>query len=271
MDPVAIAAECLRKDRSLLTAPERIKNGLTNESWLVRAEDTAVVVRLSNHATEALQIDRLSEAKVLALVADAGIGAPVLLCAPERHLLVTRFMPGRTWSVRDARLQGNIERVASMLRTLHALPVPKGVQTVDLRKIIHGYVNTLMARGLSARIATPETRERARQLIAQLADDAQACLCHNDVHHLNVIDDGRLWLVDWEYAGIGDPYFDLASVCCYHAFSDDSRRALLRAYLGQDETGALERLHRMCWVFNYIRDLWFAVREMEDEFVDRRP
>ncbi len=261
MDPIAIAAECLRKDRRLLSA-ERIKNGLTNESWLVRADDAAVVVRLSNHATEALQIDRQSEAAILSIVADVDIGAPVLLCAPERNLLVTRFVPGKTWSVRDARSQENAERIAGVLRVLHALPVPPTVQVIDLRQIVRGYWNTLMARGLSASAGSPEVRERARQLIAQLADDAQSCLCHNDVHHLNVIDDGRLRLIDWEYAGVGDPYFDLASVCCYHTLSDDSRRALLRAYWGYDSTASFDRLQRMCWVFNYIRDLWFAVREM---------
>jgi thiamine kinase len=262
MDPIAIAAECLRKDRRLLTNAARIKNGLTNESWLVHADDGAVVVRLGNRETKALQIDRDSEASILAAVAAAGIGAPVIYCAPERHLLVTRHVAGKTWSTRDARSPENIERTAKLLRALHALPIPKGVQVVDLRQIVSDYWNTLMARGLSASAGTPEIRERARQLIAELAEDAQTRLCHNDVHHLNLVDDGRLWLIDWEYAGQGDPYFDLASFCCYHTLSNSARRELLRTYLGQDSNAAVERLQRMCWVFNYIRDLWFAVREM---------
>jgi thiamine kinase len=176
---------------------------------------------------------------------------------------VTRYIPGRTWNPRDARSEENLARIAEVLRALHALPVPEQVQATDLRKIVCDYWATLMARGLSAQVGTPEVRERARQLVAQLEEDATLRLCHNDVHHLNLIDDGRLWLVDWEYAGIGDTYFDLASVCCYHALGDDLRRALLRAYLGYDSTAAFDRLQRTCWVFNYIRDLWFAVREMQ--------
>jgi len=270
MDPIAIAAECLCKDSSLLSA-ERIKSGLTNESWLVRADDDAIVVRFSNRATDALQIDRHSEATVLSIVAVANIGAPVILCAPERHLLVTQFIPGRTWGARDARSDENLKRVATVLRNLHALPVPQNVQVIDLRKIVCGYWRTLLERGLGAQVGTPEVRERARQLVESLAEDATARLCHNDVHHLNLIDgpvdssndSRRLWMIDWEYAGIGDPYFDLASVCCYHALSDESRHTLLIAYMGKDDPQALERLRRMCWVFNYIRDLWFAVREME--------
>ena len=264
IDPAAIAADVLRADRNAIAPPQRLKHGLTNESWLVTAGDAAVVVRLSNRQSDALQIDRDSEALVLRAVADAGIGAPVLCCDPERRLLVTQHLPGRTWSIRDARVPENVERLMRLLHALHALPPPSGVQRVDLRQVVTGYWNTLMSRGLSARVGSPKVRERAREFIATLDADADACLCHNDVHHLNVIDShGRLRLVDWEYAGVGDPYFDLAGVCCYHAFSDASRRELLNAYLGHHSTAAFDRLQRMCWVFNYIRDLWFAVREME--------
>jgi thiamine kinase len=259
---LSIAVECLGVASTSIAAPEQIKNGLTNDSWLVRAGETAVVVRLSNRETTALQIDRVSEAAILTAVANADIGAPVLLCDPQRHVLVTRYLPGRTWSARDGRRPDNLERVASLLRRLHALPIPEQAQYVDLWKIVRSYWDTLMVRGLSARTGSSEVRERVRHCIAQLFADAQFCLCHNDVHHLNVIDQERLWLIDWEYAGVGDPYFDLASVCCYHALGDDARRALLRAYWGYDSTAAFDRLQRMCWVFNYIRDLWFAVREM---------
>jgi thiamine kinase len=262
-----IAAECLGVAPASIAAPVQIKNGLTNESWLVRSDAAAVVVRLSNRETAALQIDRNSEAAILAVVATADIGAPVLLCDPQRHVLVTRYLPGRVWTARDARQAQNLERIAFLLRTLHALPLPDQAQYVDLWKIVRSYWDTLMARGLSARTGSSEVRERARQLITQLSADAQLCLCHNDVHHLNVIDSAadqeRLWLIDWEYAGVGDPYFDLASVCCYHALSDAARRELLLAYLGYFSVASFDRLQRMCWVFNYIRDLWFAVREME--------
>ena len=263
VDPLDIAAQCLRADRAELAPPERIKSGLTNESWLVRGGPTAVVVRLSNREAAALQIDRQSEASILSIVADAGIGAPVVFCSPEQHVLVTQFIAGRVWTARDARAPENIERIAALLRRLHALPIPAEARYVDLWKIVHGYWNTLLARGLSTRAGSPTVRERARQYIGELASDAHLCLCHNDPHHLNVIDNNRLWLIDWEYAGLSDPYFDLAGICCYHALSDAARRALLRAYFGYEERTALERLQRMCWVFNYIRDLWFAVREME--------
>jgi thiamine kinase len=120
-----------------------------------------------------------------------------------------------------------------------------------------------MEKGAAAQAGTTHQRERATSIAAAAMRDSRLCLCHNDVHHLNVVDDGRLWLIDWEYAGIGDPYFDLASVCSYHGFGEELRVALLRAYLGVVPTAALERLQQMCWLFDYIRDLWFSVRETQ--------
>jgi len=263
MNPTDIAAETLSKRRDEFAPPQKISGGLTNDSWLVRADDTAIVVRLGNHNTAALQIDRQSEAAVLNVVARAGIGPPVLVCAPDRHLLITQHLSGRTWTARDARIKDNVTRIALRLKELHALPLPQGVQRIDLRAIVTGYWNTLLARAQAARAGSVRTRSRALRMIEDLQSDATECLCHNDVHHLNVIDDGKLWLVDWEYAGIGDPYFDLASVCCYHAYSDGQRQQFLSDYLGQHRPAALDRLHRTCWVFNYIRELWFAAREME--------
>ncbi|MES1196954.1 MAG: phosphotransferase, partial [Steroidobacter sp.] len=74
-------------------------------------------------------------------------------------------------------------------------------------------------------------------------------------------DDGnRLWLLDWEYAVIGDPCFDLASVCCYHDFNQQQRMSLLSQYLQLFNQEHISRLNRMCWLFDYIKELWFAAR-----------
>ena len=262
MDLIEIVKRALGEDCVLLDEPQRILGGLTNENWLVRTTDKTVVIRIGNPHSADLQIDRQSEIAVLAATAREGLSAQLLFALPEQHVIVTEHLPGRVWGPRDARQPDNIERLALLLRRLHSLPPPVGAQTVNLRAVVCGYWNTLMARGLSARAGSAELRDRVRNLVTALASDAQVCLCHNDIHHLNVIDDGELRLVDWEYSGIGDPHFDLASVCCYHAFSDTARASLLRAYLGTDNRAALERLHRMCWLFDYIRELWFAVREM---------
>jgi len=93
-----------------------------------------------------------------------------------------------------------------------------------------------------------------------LSKGSTACLCHNDVHHLNVVGGENLRLIDWEYAGVGEPLFDLASACVYHRYGRSQRERLLSTYGAPSDTISWQRLELACWLFDYIRDLWMAVR-----------
>jgi len=240
---------------------ERIKHGLTNESWLVHSDAGAVVVRLSNTEEVSLQINRVSEALILETVARAGIGPEVIRCDPARHLLVTRYA-GETWSEADALEPSNIERVARLLHKLHSVPPPQSIQRVDLVAVVDGYLQTLDEHGIHGPAGTPAQQTRARESAATLQQDSDPCLCHNDVHSLNIVDDGELRLIDWEYAGLGERLFDLASICVYHRYDQRQRELLLAAYVGQSQMGSEPRLELACWLFDYVRELWTAVREL---------
>jgi thiamine kinase len=259
MQPEHIAALVLDVPFADVVASERIKHGLTNESWLVRTARDAVVVRISNTAEHDLQIDRRSEAAILAAVAAADLGAPVLLCDPARHVLVTRYL-GHHWTLEATLEPANIERLARTLQRLHALAAPAGVRTVDLRVTIDGYMRTLDERGGYTSLRTEHLRARAREAATSLHAGSVACLCHNDVHYLNVVDDGQLRLIDWEYGGVGEPLFDLASACVYHEYDAAQRERLLDTYLTARDAATEQRLEIACWLFEYVRDLWTAVR-----------
>jgi thiamine kinase-like enzyme len=154
-----------------------------------------------------------------------------------------------------------VQNVAELLRRLHALEVPTSVQTVNLLSVLEGYWMTLDAHQSFCEVGV---RAQARAYALESTQVSERCLCHHDVHHLNLMSDGRrLWLLDWEYAGIGDPLFDLASVCCYHEYDERLREQLLQSYRGSVVQSELQRLERMCWLFNYIKTLWIQVREFQ--------
>lgn len=259
--PAGFATEALGTGVDAVNYVEPIKHGLTNRSSIVYTGLDVVIVRISEADERQLRIDRSSEALTLDAVAAAGIGPPVLLCDPRRRVLVTRYL-GPTWSIEQARGDTEIVRLAQLLRRLHDLAAPAGVARVDLAATVNGYLRTLDERGASSGLTVRSVRECATAMAQQLARDALVRLCHNDVHHLNIVDSGDgLRLLDWEYAGTGDPFFDLASACVYHRYDRAQRERLLRAYLPAGAAGAWHRLELACWLFDYIRDLWMAVRE----------
>jgi thiamine kinase len=258
--PAQVVAVALDLGTGQIRDIEPIKHGLTNRSWLVSTDGDRFVVRISDvGAAEELQIDRDSEAIVLQHVARAGIGPQILRCDPAGGILVTRYL-GATWTEQDAHTDDNINRIAGLLHRLHALDVPAGVRAVDLASTVHGYVQTLEARGMHSGLVTPALRGCADETAAELRKGSTPCLCHNDVHHLNIVGSDPIRLIDWEYAGVGEPLFDLASLCVYHRYSKPERERLLAAYGAPSDAINWQRLELACWLFDYIRDLWMAVR-----------
>lgn len=258
--PAQVVAVALDLGTGQIRDIEPIKHGLTNRSWLVSTAGDRFVVRISDIGSAGeLQIDRDSEAVVLQHVARAGIGPQVLLCDPTRGILVTRYL-GATWTEQDAQSDENIIRIAGLLRRLHGLDVPAGVRAVDLASTVQGYVRTLEERGADSELTSPSQRECADETAAQLRKGSAPCLCHNDVHHLNIVGSDPVRLIDWEYAGVGEPLFDLASLCVYHRYPEPQRERLLSAYGAPPDAINWQRLELACWLFAYIRDLWMAVR-----------
>ena len=243
---------------------ERIEHGLTNENWIARGPRESVVVRLNSPKADELGIERHHEAKVLEIATQAGVGPRVLKYDFDEDALITELLPGSPWSIEYARSHTGIARLAELMREVHALPIYDGIKRVDALAVVERYWATLERAGQLALAGSSEQRATARILGLRLREEVRPRLCHNDVHHLNLMDDGRVRLLDWEYAGLGDPYFDLAGICCYHEYDEEQCEALLKHYLGRSDVKGSVRLKAACWMFNYIRALWGAVRNLEE-------
>ena len=64
--------------------------------------------------------------------------------------------------------------------------------------------------------------------------------CHNDLLTANfILDDGDvLRIIDWEYAGMGDRYFDLGNFAVNNELDDEDEERLLDAYFGEPPDAA---------------------------------
>lgn len=149
-----------------------------------------------------------------------------------------------------AREEATVPRLAARLREVHALPPIEG--EFDPYGDIRRWLDLLDARGMPrpSRLAPLLARvgETERQRISVRA--SRRVLCHNDPYHLNFLDDGSLWLIDWEYAGMGDPMYDLASIG--YTLDREGRDLLLESYFGSLETHAQRELDALidvvlCW------------------------
>jgi thiamine kinase len=258
-----------------------VRGGLSNHAWKVEEGGRDWFVRLGGPESATLGVDRESECALLALVGAAGLAPPLVACDPSNGLLVSEFIAGGPWSCEDVREARNIERIAERLRVLHGLEPSSGIRRVDFEaqaRALETQLGVLVAAEGPARDArdgaarTTGTTFVDGTAIRLAADSAfgvlaarraRPVLCHNDLHHLNLLDDGRrLWLVDWEYGGVGDPLFDLASFACQHEFGTRERAALIAAYgAGPGSAGEIQAtaLDAACTAFDYVQWLWYSI------------
>jgi thiamine kinase-like enzyme len=234
-----------------------IEGGLSNQAWRLDVPEGAWFVRRGHPDAARLGVDRWSECAVLRAVSAAGLAPAVLACEPAADLLVTEFVAGVRWGAGAVAREANLRRVADALRRLHELPVPEGVHDVDYeRQALH------LAASLPAPdAATAALHARAAAAFRRIgARRFPRTLCHNDLHHLNLLDDGvRLWLVDWEYGGCGNPLFDVASFLALHELGPGPTAVLLDAY-GWPQPDDPDCLQDALWLFDYVQWLWYRSR-----------
>src|SRR2546430_15014888 len=95
----------------------------------------------------------------------------------------------------------------------------------------------------------PAAHERAQSLalsIERAMGQEPPVLCHNDLLNANFIDDGAaIRIVDWEYAGMGDRFFDFGNFAVNHELGEEEERTLLAEYFGSCTPRDLARLRLM--------------------------
>jgi aminoglycoside phosphotransferase (APT) family kinase protein len=219
-------------------------------SWLLEYGNEQAVLRIDQPAAKSLGLDRAAEFARLEAVAAAGLGPRPIAVDAAQGLLLRPYVAGRTWQDADLGQVANLQRTAALLRRVHSAHID--APPLDLQAAISRY----------ARLAGPHAAVQAgtcRALLARCQDPrAPLVFCHNDPVAGNfVMAPGALWLIDWEYSGFNEFWFDLAVVSGQHDLPERGVRGLLEAYLRHPPTAAdSETLARWVSFYRGLVSLW---------------
>ena len=237
--------------------PLPLDGGITNRNFRVRLGGSDVVVRLPGKDTALLGIDREAEREANECAARAGVAPQVAALLEDPPCLVTAFVEGGTMSAEALREPAALARVAAALRAVHGCePV---AATFSAFRIVEDYAEKARTRGGEVPSAYGRSHPTAVKIEAALRwRPHQSVLCHNDLLAANFIDspDG-LRIVDWEYAGMGDRYFDLGNFAVNNELDDEQEEALLAAYFGEPASaGQLAALRLMRFMSDFREAMW---------------
>lgn len=237
---------------------EELTGGITNRNYKITADRECFVLRLGGNETRFLGIDRKTEYECSRLASRAGIAPePITFLEPEGYIL-SRFISGRGISMEEIRKENNIRRVVESMKAYHALEHFPG--SFSPFRVAEEYAET--ARSFN--VDPPENMdwylEKSRQIEAAVYGHAplQPRPCHNDLLNANFIDDGtRIHILDWEYAGMGDIFFDLGNFAVQNEFDDDQDELLLKAYFGAP-TGSQRVRQKLMKIMSDLREAMWA-------------
>ncbi|MDQ3066365.1 MAG: phosphotransferase family protein [Actinomycetota bacterium] len=238
---------------------EVLGGGITNRNFKVTLDDGAYVLRIGGRDTELLGIDRRAEHEASLAAAAVGVGPQVVAFIEPEGYLVTRFIEGEVVAAESIRNPEALRRVAQSLRAVHkGPPIPA---RFDSFRVVEAYAATAATHG----VTVPDAYERARETAA-LVERARGPVperpCHNDLLTANFIDDrSRIRIVDWEYAGMGDVFFDLANFAVNNGLSDRDTTELLRAYFGEVRPADERALTLMRFMSDFREAMWGVVQQ----------
>ena len=244
-----------------------LEGGITNRNYLVVLGGNRYVIRVPGKDTSLLGINRDAERQANENAAAIGVAPRVVAQLDDPPCLVTEFVVCKEMTPEGLREPETMKAVLKTLREVHEsgadLPT-----SFDSFRVVEEYRDTAASRGGEIPEAYDEAHERAGQIEAALSGpEHDPVPCHNDLLAGNFLAGSeRIWIVDWEYAGMGDRYFDLANFAINNELTDSQHPELLADYFNE-EAGArrLATLRLMQFMSDFREAMWGVVQTVASD------
>lgn len=239
-----------------------LAGGASNANYLLTAPDGGRrVLRIASRTGERLGYSRWQGVAAHEAIAAAGLAPPIrAVTLPAGHML-TDFMDGPILDGTSIRSPGMLERIGRTLRAFHEAAEIRGRFSIfdDQRR----YTTISRSEGLNLPADIDELNRFAADIEASLARaEIVDRLCHNDLQLPNFIITGdRMIVLDWEWAGMGNPYFDLGATAVNAELGHEEVRRLAAAYFESDDPVHESRVELMMFMSALREATWALVAE----------
>jgi thiamine kinase-like enzyme len=217
-----------------------ITEGITNHNYKVECGGKVYALRLGGKDTHLLGIDRGREQAASIIAASIGVGADVIFADGE--VLLTRFLPGGTLTADEASEPDMLVKIVRAVRRVHdGPPFPGRFSPFDF---VRHSARLARERGV---VMPPDMDAILLEMVAmeRAAGRVPGRPCHNDLLAANFIADGDgVRIIDWEYAGMGDVFFDLGNLCANLQLNNEACEIVLEAYGSVSDMPRLRLMRR---------------------------
>ena len=237
-------------------------DGLSNRNFRVVLGSDEWVVRLASEDVDQLGISRAAECEALRLAHAAGLGPEIIHMHLPEGDLISEFVNAQAFSQapEEYRKLETLAQITKAAKRIHQMPA------IDHLFDPFARIRRAFDRATDHAVPLPEQTQHlldrldAVEDVRGPLDPPYLALCHNDLFAGNLLDADPVRVIDWEFAGMGDIFFDLATLVVatdeFAPLGDKHRDLILTAYFGAaspEHRGRLDdmvfvvRLHVVAW------------------------
>lgn len=238
--------------------------GLTNRNYKVTLTNgKKIAMRIAGSGTDEY-LNRAAEKHNASIVSGLGINAEIYFFDLKTGSQLSHFIDGRTLDSSDFKTNREIlKKTAELMRRYHS----GNMEFADVFNPIRetqGYLKILRDSNFTEVYEEfPAIREQMLAVMqAYVSCPQKKVPCHNDPLAANFMLEGdRLYLIDWEYAGMNDPTFDLAAIINENELDEEAAEFFLECYYGGSLTEEQRaRVHISRFVADVLWCVWSLVQ-----------
>lgn len=226
-DILNIIAENLVCDLKDIVEITALKKGMTNRSFLFRCRDKRYIMRIPGEGTGEL-INRRQEAEVYKIVGKEQICDPICYISPDNGYKITEFLENAR--VCDAFNKEDVKECMHYLKQIHQKDLQVQHEFNIFEKIEQ--YESFWKGEKSIYRDYEQTKQKIYELKQYIDNQEKAyTLTHIDAVPDNFLFvNDRIYLIDWEYAGMQDPHVDIAMFAIYAMYDRDRIEELIDDY-----------------------------------------
>jgi|GEM_PF-16349 phosphoribosyl 1,2-cyclic phosphodiesterase/thiamine kinase-like enzyme len=244
-------SQILEVDKKKVQVLHRLMGGMSNYTYVVDVDGKKYTYRIPGKKAEKF-VDRQIEKENIEIVSELGLNNETLYLDLENGHKLAEFIAGNPLSEQDP--MQYLKQVADVLKSIHNSGL-KAVNDYDPLSRLSLYESYLQEFSHDHGMRYKKLKDQWLQLVPKYMDSSRLVLCHGDSQISNFVVSGeKLYLMDWEFTGNNDPFYDIA---CFGNNDFNHALALLPVYLGHEPS--LEEYNRLYFFRAYQALQWHNV------------
>jgi len=254
-----------------------LEGGLTNTCYQLSLASGEYIIRISAENTQALGIDRTVEKTIHQLVSSLNFTSAIRYCDDEDRYWIRDYIEGEVLADNTDFSDGSafnhniLTYMIEQLKALHQIPVEVDLPVVNIAETAEAYWQMIEAKQPDNDIV----KMKPLMQVAMTEPPAgKFCLCHLDPVLANwLYTAGGLQLLDWEYAGLAHPLWDLAALFqgIKRSFKESNDKLPEDSQLKSEDDLEIQILslygvtdlvawRRACVQMEYLSSLWYQAQ-----------